>query len=389
MFARRTIAAAVVGGLLLIGVAACSGDEQPGREAPLSAESSDRNLRGVCPDPVVIQTAWNPESEHGGLYQLVGPGYLIDANKFTVTGPLVSGAANTGVKVQIRAGGPAIGFRQVSQQLYADKAITLGQISTDEAIRFSRRQPSLAVVAPLEVSPYMIMWDPGTYPEFNTITDIGQTGTKVLYHKGDIYMEYLIGTGILRGSQVDGSYDGSPATFVRARGKVAQAGVATSEPYTYLKELPEWGKPVEIALISDTGYAIYPQALSIRAGEKGRLASCLRRLVPIIQQAQVDFINKPEETNQLVLKLVEKYHNGGQYSPGRADFAIRQMKALSIVGNGPNHTLGDFDLTRVQQVIGMATPIFRAQNTQVKDGIQAADVVTNEFIDERIGLTAR
>ena len=389
MFVRRTAAVAVAA-LVLAGAAACSGDDGSAGQAPLTAGSSNpRDLRGVCPDPVVIQTDWHPESEYGALYQLVGPDYVVDKEKFTVTGPLVIGEVDTGVRVQVRVGGPAIGFQQVSQQIYLDKGITLGQISTDEAIRYSSTQPTLAVVSPMEVSPFMIMWDPDTYPEFNTITDIGQTDTKVLYYEGDTYMEYLTGAGILRASQVDGGYDGSPATFVAARGKVAQAGFATSEPYIYAKELPDWNKPVEIALVGDTGYPVYPQSLAIRADEKERLAPCLRKLVPIVQQAQLDFIDKPEETNRLVLELVQKYNTDWQYSAGLADFAIRQMKSLGIVDNGPNRTLGDFDMTRVQQVIDITTPIFRAQKTKVRDGVLPEHLVTNEFIDPSLGLAAR
>ena len=78
--------------------------------------------------------------------------------------------------------------------MYKDTSITLGQVSTDEAIRFSAKQATQAVVAPMETSPFMIMWDPQAYPQFNTIADIGKTDTKVLYFEGDTYMEYLTGT---------------------------------------------------------------------------------------------------------------------------------------------------------------------------------------------------
>ncbi len=388
MFGRKTVAFAL-GVLLVLSVAACSGaDDNHGQPALSAGSGNPRDLRGVCPDPVVIQTDWNPESEYGALYQLVGPDYVVDSKKFTVTGPLVTAGVDTGVKVQVRAGGPAIGFQQVSQQMYLDKDIMLGQINTDEAIRFSRSQPTLGVVSPLEVSPFMIMWDPATYPQFNTITDIGQTNTKVLYYKGDTYMEYLTGTGILRKSQIDGGYDGTPARFVSEKGRIAQAGFATSEPYIYRYEIPQWGKPVEIALVGDMGYPIYPQVLSIRANEKNRLAPCLRKLVPILQQAQIDFINKPEETNRLILELVHKYNNGWQYSTGLANFAITQMKALGIVDNGPNRTLGDFDVSRVQRLIDITTPIFRAQKTVIRDGIRPQDIATNEFIAPAVGLTS-
>src|SRR5262245_3524219 len=35
------------------------------------------DLASVCPDPIVIQTDWFPESEHGALYNLVGEGYEV------------------------------------------------------------------------------------------------------------------------------------------------------------------------------------------------------------------------------------------------------------------------------------------------------------------------
>jgi hypothetical protein len=37
----------------------------------------------------------------------------------------------------------------------------------------------------MEVSPFMIMWDPATYPQFQRIADIGRTDTKVFYFEGD------------------------------------------------------------------------------------------------------------------------------------------------------------------------------------------------------------
>ena len=116
--------------------------------------------------------------------------------------------------MEIRNGGPAIGYQTVSAQMYADKSITLGQVNSDEAIQNSKSQPTLAVVAPLEISPLMILWGTKAHPDFNTIADIGQTDTKILYYQTDAYAQYLLGAGLVRASQMDGSYDGTPARFV-------------------------------------------------------------------------------------------------------------------------------------------------------------------------------
>src|SRR6059058_1135184 len=100
--------------------------------APVAAGS----LKGVCPDTVVFQTNWWPEPDHGFLYQMVGPNGTIDTNKNTYSGPI----GNTGVNAEIRAGGPAIGFQQVTAQEYSDDSILLGMVGTDEQIGNSANQ---------------------------------------------------------------------------------------------------------------------------------------------------------------------------------------------------------------------------------------------------------
>jgi hypothetical protein len=58
-----------------------------------------------------------------------------------VSGPLVVDGQDTGVRLEVRSGGPATDFKLVSEQLYTDKSITLGQVNTDEAVRFSGPSP--------------------------------------------------------------------------------------------------------------------------------------------------------------------------------------------------------------------------------------------------------
>jgi hypothetical protein len=374
--------------VLALAAAGCGGNgdeggsQASGTTAPTDASVS---LKGTCPDTIVVQTDWEHESEYGVYYHMLGPNPDIDTDHKRVTAPLVSGGKDTGVKLEVRLGGPSIGFEPVSSQMYKDTSITLGQVSTDEAIRFSAKQATQAVVAPMETSPFMIMWDPGTYPQFNTIADIGKTDTKVLYFEGDTYMAYLTGTNVLKKSQVDGSYDGKPANFVAADGKVAQAGFATSEPYIYEHEVRQWNKPVKYALVNEAGYPFYPQALSIRAADKEKLAPCLKKLVPIVQRAQVDFLANPDKTNALVLDLVKQYNTGWVYSPGLAAYAIEKMRS-DFVTNGPDKTLGNFDTARVQRMIDITTPIFTAQRQPPKEGLTPEDIATNEFVDTNIGV---
>lgn len=382
---RRVGLAASLAAMLLS--AGCQAEPGTSNVGPsLTPGGGALDLAAVCPATIVVQAAWTPEAEHGALYHLLGETYNIDSAAKKVSGPLVAQGKATGVNIEIRAGGPAIGFQNAGAQMYADPSIMLGQVATDDAIGLSAKQPVVAVVGPFDIAPYMIMWDPESHPEFNSIVDIGKTDTKVLYFGGANYMEYLIGSGILKRSQVDGSYDGSPTRFLAEKGKIAQQGFATNEPFIYEQALPQWKKPVKFQLVHDTGYPIYPESIVVRADKKAEHSACLEKLVPIIQQSQVDYVKNAAATNDLIVKLNKEY-KGFPYPKEQAAFSVEQMVKLKIVGNGGNSTLGDFDTERIKQVISIVTPIYTGQRKEIKAGLVHQDLVTNEFIDPSIGLS--
>jgi hypothetical protein len=370
---------------LVASACGASGGSGSGAAAAPAAKGSV-NLKGACPDPIVVQTSWFPQSEHGAVYQLLGSDYTIDAGHKRVTGPLVVHGQSTGVRLQVRAGGPAVGFQSAAALMYQDPQITLGMMNPDQIIQLSVSQPVVGVVAPMELDPQILLWDPSKHPDWHTIADIGQTDIMVLYFQGSTYMDYLLGSGILRKRQVDGSYDGSPAAFVASGGEIAVQAYATNEPYTYQHEVKAWGKPVAYQLVYDTGYPNYANVLAVRADKLTALGSCLKRLVPILQQAQVDFMTKPGPAIGLILKLVDAYKGGFVYSKGNAEFAVRQMHQLGIVSNGRDMTLGNFDPERLQRLIGIVGPISAGQRKPIKAGLTPSDVGTNQFIDPRVGL---
>src|SRR5919197_198390 len=267
--------------VIVLGAGACSSRSGNGTGEAPPAPSGSVNLKGVCPDPLVVQSSWYPQAEHGAVYQLLGSGATVDAAHKHVTGPLIVHGKSTGVRLQVRAGGPAVGFQTAAALMYQDPTITLGMMNPDQIIQLSRTQPVVGVVAPLEVDPQIILWDPRAHPGWHTIADIGQTNTKVLYFAGNTYMDYLVGSGILRKRQIDGSYDGSPSRFVASGGQIAAQGYATNEPYTYQHEIKAWGRPVAYQLVYDMGYPNYANVLAVRADKLASLSGCLRRFGPV------------------------------------------------------------------------------------------------------------
>jgi hypothetical protein len=339
-------------------------------------------LKGTCPDKIVIQTDWFPEAEHGALYEMVGDGYTVDVAKKTVTGPLWAGGKDTGVQIEVRTGGPAIGFAPVSQQMYTDKSITLGYTSHDDAANSYADTPTLSVVAPLEKNPQMVMWDPATYLGVKTIKELAAKGARINIFAGGAWMQVLIKEGQVPKELVDETYDGAPAKFISAGGKLAQQGFATSEPNQY-KNFKEWGKEVAYQTVDDAGFKLYSQPLGIRTADLATLSPCLKKFVPVVQQATVDAINKPERSNKIIVDAVAKFKDFWVYTDGDATFGVVEMKKGGFVSNGPDATIGNFDMARVQKTIDQ---MIAAGITKVPKDLKADKIATNEFIDPKIKL---
>lgn len=343
------------------------------------AEDAQDGDLSQCPDPIVFQTDWFPEPEHGALYNLTAGEGSIDPESGRFTGPL---AADPSINVEIRAGGPYIGFQPTVSLMYSDDSIFLGYVNTDEQIATFADTPTMAVMAPLEKNPQILMWDPETY-DFGSFSDIGDSGAIVNVFAGQFYTEYLVGTGQINADQIDPSYDGGPVRFISENGALVQQGFATQEPYNYENSFEDWAKPVDFLLIHDSGYEIYQGALGIRPDKLDDAASsCLQALVPIIQQSAVDFQDDPTATNAAIVQAVIDLDSFWVLSEDGVVNTVAMMDSLGVAANGNNGTLGDFDLARIDEIIDQVSDI-AAFN--VPDGLTASDFVTNEYIDESIG----
>lgn len=381
---------AALGAVAAMTVAACGSDSAPAaEEAPVATEAvaaeaeevASVDLASVCPETITIQTDWFPEAEHGALYQMIdSANATIDADVKTVTGPLVAGDQATGVNLQVRTGGPAVGFQQVVSLMAQDEAITFGYVATDEAIENYADNPTTAFVAPLEINPQIIMWDPATYPGAETIADLKAEGVTIRYFETGAYMQFLLSDGQVEESQLDGSYDGGPSVFIAEGGKIAQQGFASAEPYNYENVFADWGKPVKFELIHDAGWQTYAGPLAVLDSKKDELAACMAAFTPIVQQATVDYINDPATTNTLIVKAVNEFNDFWTYDEALGAASVELQKELGLVGNGPDSTLGNFDEARLAGFIAIAGPVFGTE------GLTPADLMTNEYIDESIGL---
>ncbi|MCO1660392.1 ABC transporter substrate-binding protein [Pseudonocardia humida] len=361
------------------------GDAGAAPAAPAAEAGGPLDLAGAgCPATVVMQQDWQPEAEHGAMYALVGSDYTVDADAKAVKGSLVAQGVDTGVDIEVRPGGPNVGFQPVPALMYIDEAITLGAVNTEDAIAGAAEQPTVAVVSQMTVSPQILMWDPASHPGLSTIKDIAAKGVPVVT-SGDIIPALLQSQGIIRPEQIDTSYEGTPARFV-SDPTILQQGFATAESYIYENEISQWGRPIGQQNLADYGYSIYPEPLAVRADKLEELRPCLEKLVPIMQQSQIDYLAAPGPTNTLIVELVDAYQTGWTYSEGVAEFSARTQVEGGFVKNDPaSGVFGQFDPARMQTIVDTFGPILQQQGA-IQANPDPTELYTNDFIDPNIKM---
>lgn len=369
---RRTFVAVVVLGLV---AGACGGaDADDGALADLAD-------LGRCPDPMVIQTDWFPEPEHGALFELTAGQGRVDPETGHFRGPL---AADPEITIEIRAGGPFLDGESALDVMVDDEEIFLAYVNTDEAIANYRRHPTTAVVAPLDVNPQILMWDPEVY-QIASWADVAEIDATISHFPGATYVDFLVAAGLVDEDALEDSYDGSPDQFIATDGAVIQQGFITREPYLYENVLAEWGRPVASLLIHDAGYEIYQGALTILDERVDTAArSCLAAFVPLVQASIVSFQQDPTTTNDLLIGVVDELDTYWRLTEDGALATVIEMGSSEIVGNGSNNTVGDFDLGRVDEVIDLISE--QVSSINVPPDLEADDLVTNDYIDPAIGL---
>ena len=375
---NTTIGSAIALGISISLLGACGSSDSAATDTTAASSTTGVSLTDVCPATIVVQTDWFPESEHGGIFQLMGDDAVASKDTGAVVGSLVVDGLPTGVNLEIRAGGPFLESPVVTE-MYQDNAITFGYVGTDVAITRYNDAPTLAVFNALNINPQVLLWDATKHPEAKTIADAAKT-IKTFYVYGDpAWMRYFEAQGLIQKDQVDSNYKGN---LLLSTEDAAHQGFATSEPYKYAN-LESGAITTGYQLIHDAGWNSYAQNLAIRKDRLEELRPCLEKIVPIFQRAQLDYIADPTRANAIIRTTVATYDSWWTQSEGDVANGALAQKEMGIVGNGETPTFGDLEETRVNDFIAKATPILREQGLEIAD-ITAGDITDNEFLDSSI-----
>lgn len=353
--------------------------EEPAEAAVEEPEENLRDLSGVCPNPLILQDNWFPAPEQAYLFRLIGDAGVTDAENGRFRGPL----ADTGIDMEIRAGGPYLGGQPTTATMQLDSDLHLGNVETDSQFLAYDIVPTVAVWAPLDITPQILMWNPEEY-SFSSFEEIGESDATVVHFGGTTFVQYMVQAGILREDQLDPSYNGTPARFVAENGAFAQQAFVTTAAWIYENILPEWSKPVDFLMVHESGFEIYGQQWVVRAEALDEMRPCLERLIPIFQQSAVEhWSGDPELGNATVLRVVEELNSFWTLYPELLAAAVERSVNLGLVGNGHDDIAGNYNEERMERMVALLREVFPEEAQSLGT---ATDLYTNEFIDPSIGF---
>jgi hypothetical protein len=385
MKARRSVALLSVASIALLAACGSDDDSDAGSETTDAAsETTDGAGDGdaVCPQKLTIQTDWFPELEHGGTYQLIGPDGTADKATVSYSGPVQEQYAVGGLEeIQINT----VKFDKLNSAVLLDGEADMAYINMSDIIKDSAAVDMVAVAKTLDKDPQMIMWDPEQNP-IESPEDILETGAQVLHFPGVAYIDYMIGQGYMTEDQSNPSYDGSDAAWVAQSGSFFQQGFATNEVYKYENEI-EWKDgapaPVDFYTVADIGFDNYPAAITMMRDTAAELSDCLDLLVPVMQQAWVDFLEDPKPITDTMIEINVAHDGFWTLSEDLNAAGLELVESGGFAVNSADGTYCSFDEERVQELYDILAPIYDEQGTEIADSIDG--IFTNEYCDDAPG----
>ncbi|MFN3254273.1 MAG: hypothetical protein ACE37B_01125 [Ilumatobacter sp.] len=388
----RAIALATVAA---IAITACGSDDEPAAEPVDTEAAADEPVdteaaadepadeaAAVCPSNLVIQTDWFPELEHGGTYQLIGPGGTASKDTVSYSGPVQPQYAVGGLEtIEIRT----VNFDKSNASVLADGDADMAYITSSDIIKDSGAIPLVGIAKTLDQDPQMVMWDP-TLHDIQSPEDIAATGAQVLHFPGTSYIDYMISAGQMTAEQSNPSYDGSDGAWVADGGTFFQQGFATNEIYKYENDIA-WkdGAPADVSFytVGELGFENYPAVITMLQSRAEELDECLQVLVPAMQQAWIDFLADPKPVTDRLITINEEHDGFWALSEGLNEAGMGLIESEGYALNSADGTYCSLDEDRLQTLYDILAPIYADQGTEIADGIDG--IFTDKYCADAPG----
>ena len=272
-------------------------------------QRDDVDLTGICPDPLVIQTDWFPEPDHGYTYQAIGTGGTVDVEAGDV--PRAARQHGHHAGDPCRSGPYIMGSRSRLEQNLRRNCVgnsLAGYADTGDVIRNAGAEQLIEPVRELRHRPSLGVWDPElSYParcnwnvedqESGALVSASRaaaTWTTCWKNRGKLDPKpdrrlLLGGPGGLSPRRTSSNRDSPPTRC------------------TSTTDIPEWKQASQLPPHPRHGLGHLPVRPfgEARGGDESK--ECLEKLVPIFQQALVDYVKDPEPMNEKFVEISPRW----------------------------------------------------------------------------------
>jgi len=291
--------------------------------------------------PVVMQTDWFPQAEHGGFYQALARGFYREA----------------GLNVDVRAGGPGSHVRLRVARGDADFGLLR---SDDTAMAVSQGLPLVLVAASLQHDGEALLVHADS-PVHDFADLDGQT---LMAPLSMVWVSYIQKKYDVAFNLVPTSY--GLASFFADPGLVRSCYL-TSEPFL----AQERGVSVRTLPLIDADYDAYAGIVARRELARNS-PELVRAFVAATLRGWEDYLSgDPTPANTLILE------RNPQMSQGQLDYSRAALLEHSLVSGFPEkgECIGVIDLERIQREIDR----LREFDALAKP-LSAEDIATSEFL---------
>ena len=182
-------------------------------------------------------------------------------------------------------------------------------------------------VAPLEINPQIIYGTPRPTRTIETLADLGEEGVTINIFEGGTFAEVFVGRGHLAAR----ARSTRPTTAARAgsspRTAPSPSRASPRPSRTRTRTCSRTGASrSRYQTLHDAGFEVYSQTLSVRPDQLESWRPCLEQFVPIVQQAQVDFLNDPARANAIIIDAVAQYADFWEYDEGLAEYSVETQQ---------------------------------------------------------------
>jgi NitT/TauT family transport system substrate-binding protein len=312
-----------------------------------------RRPRAQTLDKLSFQTDWRAEAEHGGFYQALAAG-LYRAR---------------GIDCDLRQGGPNLNNSQLLLAGRVDMVVS----NCFEAFALLREQaPFYMIAAIFQKDPQVLIGHAGSgFDSFEKLK-----GRTILIGSGGrvTYWPFLRKKYGLSDSQLR-PYNFNSAPFL-ADPNAVQQGFLSSEPYSIAQAT---GKPPEVLLIADAGFAAYQTTIAISRRLATEKKDLIQRFIDATLEGWAQYL-KGGPATEAANALIKK--DNPEQTDDRIGYAVKVLNEKGIVmsGDALQNGIGAMSDKRWQSFYDSMSEV-----DTIPKGLDPKQAYTLEFVNKGIG----